>query len=190
MRAFVVWRGLDVWRAEHAHVWIGEDRLEARGAQIGVDPEPYELRYDIQTEAGFVTRRVVLTARGGDWTRELELVRDADGTWTANDEPLDDVAGAIDCDIANCPLTNTMPVLRDRLLDGGEPRDYTMAWIAVPELTVHRSPQRYEPIDTEHVRYLSRDSDFVAELEFDADGLVVAYPQMAERVQVVSSPSR
>jgi hypothetical protein len=78
-----------------------------------------------------------------------------------------------------------MPVLRDALLSGGEPRDYVMAWIGVPDLTVHRSEQRYEPLDHRLVRYVSRDSDFVAELEYDADGFVVTYPQMAERL---SSP--
>jgi hypothetical protein len=189
VRAFLVWRGLDAWRAEHAHVHIEEGRLEARGAQVGVDPEPYELRYELVTGEGFVTQSVSLSARGGDWQRELQLIRAADGSWTADGHPVDGVSGALDCDIANCPLTNTMPVLRDGLLHGGDPRDYTMAWIAVPELTVHRSEQRYEPIDSAHVRYLSRDSDFAAELEFDGDGLVVAYPQLAERVHAVSSAS-
>jgi hypothetical protein len=109
-------------------------------------------------------------------------MRGRDGSWSANGEPVDGIAGALDCDLANCPLTNTMPVLRDALLSGGEPRDYVMAWVAVPELTVRRSEQRYEPIDERHVRYVSRDSDFVSELEYDADGFVVTYPQMAERL--------
>ena len=54
-----------------------------------------------------------------------------------------------------------------------------------PALEPVRSLQRYEPIDDRHVRYVSRDSDFVSELEYDADGFVVTYPQMAERL---SSP--
>jgi uncharacterized protein len=189
VRAFLIWRGLDAWRSEHAHVRIEEGRLDGHGAQIGVEPEPYELRYELVTGEGYVTRSISLTARGGDWQRELTLIRHDDGSWTANGEPVNEVDGALDCDVANCPLTNSMPVLRDRLLDGGEPREYVMAWIAVPELTVHRSEQRYEPIDSSRVRYVGLDSDFTAELEFDEHGLVVSYPGMAERVHAVSSPA-
>jgi hypothetical protein len=186
VRAFLVWRGLDAWRAEHAHVRIEDGRLEAYGAQIGVAPEPYELRYELTTGPGFVTREVSLTARGSDWQHDLQLIREVDGAWIANGEPVGEVEGSIDVDIANCPLTNTMPVLRDGLQHGGDPRDYAMAWIAVPELTVQRSEQRYEPIDAAHVRYVSLDSDFTADLELDEHGLVVRYPGLAE---IVSSPA-
>jgi uncharacterized protein len=182
---FLVWRGLGAWRAEVARARIEDHRLAARGTQIGVDPEPYELRYELTTAERFVTNRLTLSATGEGWDRRLELVRGPEGSWSANGEPVAGVEGALDCDIANCPMTNTMPVLRDALLSGGEPRDYVMAWIAVPDLTVHRSEQRYEPLDDRLVRYVSRDSDFVSELEYDADGFVVTYPQMAERL---SSP--
>jgi uncharacterized protein len=178
----LVWRGLDAWRAEAARARIEADRLGARGTQIGVDPEPYELRYELTTGAEFVTETLTLRASGENWDRRLELVRRGDGSWTANGEPAPEVEGALDCDIANCPLTNTMPVLRDALLNGGEPRDYEMAWIAVPELTVHRSLQRYEPIERGRVRYVSRDSDFSSELEYDEAGFVLRYPQLGERL--------
>jgi hypothetical protein len=82
-------------------------------------------------------------------------------------------------------LTNTMPVLRDRLLTpGAEPRDYLMAWIALPDLMVQRSDQRYEPIDPRHVRYVGVGTDFTAELEYDDDGLVLNYPDMAATASV------
>lgn len=178
----LVWRGLDAWRAEAARARIEGDRLGARGTQIGVDPEPYELRYELTTAAEFVTATLTLSASGDGWDRRLELVRAGDGSWTANGEPVAEADGALDCDLANCPLTNTMPVLRGGLLSGGEPCDYEMAWVAVPELTVHRSLQRYEPMDERHVRYVSRDGDFVSELEYDEDGFVVVYPDMAERL--------
>jgi uncharacterized protein len=63
---------------------------------------------------------------------------------------------------------------------GAQPQDFVMAWVAVPDLTVHRSEQRYEPIDRNHVRYV--DPSFEAVLELDDDGLVVHYPDLAERI--------
>jgi hypothetical protein len=179
-----VWHGLDAWRAEAAEIALTEGTLTAVGTQIGVEPEPYELRYELTTVDRFVTRLLRATARGTGWERELDLVRHADATWSANGTELAGVEQALDCDIQSCPVTNTMPILRDGLLAGGEPRDYVMAWVSVPELLVHRSEQRYEPIDARHVRYVSLDSDFTAELELDESGLVVRYPGMAE---VVSS---
>ena len=66
---------------------------------------------------------------------------------------------------------------------GAEPHyDFVMAWVAVPALTVHRSEQRYEPIDERTVRYVGKHRDFVGELTFDADALVLRYPELAEQV--------
>ena len=62
--------------------------------------------------------------------------------------------------------TNTMPVLRAGLLEAAaQPHDFVMAWVAVPDITVHRSEQRYEPIDRHHVRYVGRDHSFKGVLE-------------------------
>jgi hypothetical protein len=94
---------------------------------------------------------------------------------------------ALDCDIAFSPLTNTMPVLRHGFLAGGDPIDFVMAWIAVPELTVVRSRQRYRHLrsgDDRHVvRYADADEPFfTADLILDADGFVVDYPGLARRI--------
>jgi uncharacterized protein len=179
----VVWRGLDGWRAEASRVDLGEGRLSARGTQIGGEPDPYTLEYELDTADGYVTRTLVVEAFGAEGTRTLELRRAGDGSWTENGRPLPELGGALDCDLGLCPLTNTMPVLRHRLLDpGAEPRDFVMAWVAVPELTVHRSEQRYEPIDRGTVRYVGKHREFVGELTFDDAGLVVRYPELAERV--------
>jgi uncharacterized protein len=179
----VIWRGLGEWRAEAAYVWIEDGRLSANGTQLGATPDPYRLDYSLRAGPDFVTETLELSVLRGGALQRLLLARKPDGSWTADDKPLPEVEGALDCDLGLCPLTNTMPVLRERLLEpGAQPRDCVMAWVAVPDLTVHRSEQRYEPMDGDHVRYVSRDGSFVAELELDDDGLVVRYPELAERV--------
>jgi uncharacterized protein len=195
----VVWQGLDGWRAEYADVWLRDDRLVARGVQIGLDPFPYEARYSLDTSPGYDTAHLSVNASGAGWSRHLDLRRDSAGAWDVSvgrsgEVDLPDPGGnpaefdgARDCDLQHCPLTNTPPVLRERMMEGGESLDLVMAWVALPELTVRRSDQRYEPIDERHVRYVSLDSDFTAELELDEDGLVVAYPGLAERVAKLSS---
>jgi hypothetical protein len=178
----LVWRGLEEWLAEAAEVRLAKGSFSATGTQLGEEPAPYRLDYELTTGDGWVTERLALEARDADGERRLELLRAADGAWTANGEPVEGVDGALDCDIAFSPLTNAMPILRDGLLRGGEPRDYLMAWVSVPDLAVIPSRQRYEAIDERRVRFVSLDSDFRAELELDADGLVVRYPRLAERV--------
>jgi uncharacterized protein len=183
MERLVIWRGLGEWRAESSYVRLEDGRLSAYGTQLGAAPEPYRLDYSLRTGPDYVTETLELSLVRNGALKRLLLARKPDGSWTADDRPLPDVEGALDCDLGLCPLTNAMPVLRHDLLQpGAEPRDFVMAWVAVPDLTVHRSEQRYEPIDEHHVRYVGKHRDFVGELEFDDDGLVVRYPELAERV--------
>jgi hypothetical protein len=184
MERLMIWRGLDDWRAEATNVRIDDDRLTATGTQLGRSPEAYRLDYSLRTGPGFVTETLELSVLRGGGVKRLRLARRPDGSWTADDRPLPEIEGGMDCDLANSPLTNTMPVLREGLLAAdAAPADFVMAWVAVPDLTVHRSDQRYEPIDERHVRYVGVTTDFVAELEYDDDGLVLNYPEMAELVQ-------
>ena len=60
----------------------------------------------------------------------------------------DGLAGALDVDLGLSPLLNTPPVLRDGVLRDGGNVDFVMAWVSVPGLTVHRSPQRYSFVRT------------------------------------------
>ena len=182
MERLLVWRGLEEWLAEAAAVTIEGDRLTASGTQLGAEPEPYRVDYELATGERFVTERLSLTATTAAGQRRLELARAGDGGWTADGTPLPDLEGALDCDLQSSPLTNVMPVLRERLRGGEGPNDFAMAWVSVPDLAVSRSPQRYEPIDGRTVRFVSLDSDFRAELELDEDGLVVRYPRLAERL--------
>jgi hypothetical protein len=177
-RRQLVWRGLEEWLAEECSVLVEEDRLRAEGVQLGAEPHPYRVDYELLTAPGFVTERLIARARDAEGSRTVELLRASDGAWTANGEPLPEVEGALDCDLAFSPLTNFMPARRL----GAEPVDLVMAWVSVPDLGVRRSEQRYEPIDDHRVRFVSLDSDFVAELELDDDGLVTRYPRLAELV--------
>ena len=121
-------------------------------------------------------------ASGAGWRRSLTLEHDGRGRWTADGERVADVDGALDCDLAFSPLTNLMPVRRSALHERAGSEDFVMAWVSVPDLRVHASPQRYEHVRPGVVRYVALDGDFTAELELDEDGLVVRYPRLAERV--------
>jgi len=177
-------QGLDT-----AWVTLGEDRLNAHGRAVGLKPEPYWLVYDLETGPGFVTRRLMVVVEGQKDTRSLNLNRHDDGSWSANGRRVDDVGGALDCDLGLCPLTNSMPILRHRLHRNPGSQEFVMAWVAVPDLTVHRSRQFYEHLrrtpDGALVRYEGRDGTFTADLVIDQHGLVVRYPTLGHRIALV-----
>ena len=197
-RRVVVWESENAPGMELSSVRLASDHLQATGVAIGTEPEPYRLEYELETGSGFMTSALRVRSEGRGWRRRLELLRSSDGVWTCSassdgeaDFPppggsTDPFAEALDCDLGRSPLTNSMPVLRHGLLDGGGPIDFVMAWVSVPDLVVHRSEQRYTFVRREGersiVEYQSTGRSFVADLTFDADGLVLLYPGLARRV--------
>jgi hypothetical protein len=188
--------------AEFADVLIAPglgaaNRLTASGMAIGSKPMGYRLDYKLETKSEFITSGLLVVARGEGWRRRLDLRRLRSGTWSARTKVEGDVDlpapggdmtefdGALDCDLALSPLTNSMPVLRHGLLEGGGPVNLLMAWVSVPDLSVHASRQRYTFLrqsgGVSVVRYESESRDFVAEVTFDADGLVIDYPGIGRR---------
>jgi uncharacterized protein len=174
----VIWRGLDEWRAEAAHVRIEDDRLTATGTQLGAPP--YRLDYRLVTGEAFMAVRLELSLLYEGRLRRLLILRHPDGTWTADDRPLPELDGAMDFDLMHSPLFNSTPFLRHEMGAGSEPRDFVMAFVTVPELSVTRSKQRYTPLGSGSVNYAS--GDYSADIRFDEDGLVGLYEDYLERV--------
>ena len=180
MERLCIWQGLDEWHAESAHVRIHDDRLMATGTQLGVTPEPYRLDYTLRTGPKFLADTLDLSVLRTGALKRLRLVRHEDGSWTADDRPLPELEGALDTDVMSSPVFNSMPALRHEMLGGGEPQDLVMSFVAIPDLAVTRSDQRYTPLGDGRVNYLS--GDFTADIQFDDDGLVLNYPHVADRV--------
>lgn len=147
----LAWVGDHAPRMEVAHVVQTAPELVASGTQLGIT---YELRYRI--EAGVLHLELV-----GERTLDLGL------------------DGADFFDLGWSPLFNSLPVLRDGLLEAGPPRGYLMRWVDVPSMDVSLSEQRYEPLGDGVVRF--RAGDFTSDITFDRDGFVVSYPGIGRR---------
>ena len=188
--------------AEFAEVSLGGTSLQAAGVAVSGDPLPYRLDYELECADSFVTRRLTVQAHGASWSRRLVLSRNPRGEWEVQTSADGEVslpppggdpatlAAALDCDLGECPVTNTMPVLRHGLLRGGAPREFIMAWVSVPDLAVRRSAQRYTflgppaattglPAGSAVIRY--ENGNFRADVVFDNDGIVADYPGLARR---------
>jgi hypothetical protein len=142
-------------------------RLDEPGMEIAY-VESLDNAFGTQIGAGYELRWALAGSR-----LDLEIVTGARATVELGDADYFDVFAS--------PFFNSLPVVRDGLLDGGEPRDYAMQFVRVPELEAVRSEQRYEPLGERVVRYSS--GSFSTEIEFDADGFVTVYRGFLERVE-------
>jgi hypothetical protein len=198
---FVAWRGDDdPERLEAATITLGADRFGALGTSRASD---YSTSWALETGSGWVTERLEVGVTGYAWWRHLTLTRDPDGHWTSEAETGGDadlpapgiadapsIDGALDCDLALCPVTNSMPILRLGLLDAVAPEtELVMAWVDLPSLRVIRSDQVYSGVrrfdageGNALVRYQSANRSFIADLTVDEDGIVIDYPQLARRI--------
>jgi hypothetical protein len=154
-------------RSEIAWIEPGADRsFRARGRQWCTGEDGYLLAYELETSSGYVTERLEVRVADGP---ELTLVR--------GESP--ELDGVLDCDLGFSPLTNAMPVLRDRLHEGGDAREIDVAWVSVPDLTVHRDHQLYEPLGDRRLRFESPDASFERVIALTRDGFVRHYPDIA-----------
>ncbi|HEU5425520.1 MAG TPA: putative glycolipid-binding domain-containing protein [Actinocrinis sp.] len=186
-RRHLVWQVVETAGFEAA--WLGIDglALHANGRAVGQLPEPYWLTYTLRTDDRAVTTRLSVTAATADAHYDLDLRREGE-TWYVNGEPRADLAGALDCDLACSPVTNTMPIIRHGLQRGTGTQRFLMAFVQVPTLSVVASQQSYTHLslneDAARVRYAS--GTFVSDLTVDRDGLVIDYPTMASRIPAVT----
>ncbi len=139
--------------------------MKSLALQVGAEPEPYRLRYELTTGTGFVPERLRVEAEGEGWQRSM------------GSDPF--TVDAADFDVGFSPLFNTPPILCHRLAVGGEGRDLTVARIDMPSLAVETLVQRYEYVRPGVVRYSEADQS--AELELGEDGFVRHYPGLARR---------
>jgi hypothetical protein len=184
-----MWIREDGSGAEYCFAEIEGTTLRAEGVQLGSRPRAYRLDYELVAGPELHTSSLRARTSGDNWQRTIELTRSPGGEWRCEASEsgagelghaggdVAPLAGALDCDLAFSPLTNTMPIVRERLGEGHGPVDLVVAWVSVPDLSVHVSRQRYEPISARRVRY--RSGTFSAELEIDADGFVKHYPALA-----------
>jgi hypothetical protein len=199
-------------RTDAAHVELDTvaGALTARGTSAVAD---YALDWTLAVGPGWITRRLSVRARNDGWSTALELTRSDGGVWAAvrrsdeegggggRGEPvamdMTGLDGALDCDLGLCPLTNTMPIRRHDLVaaaraGGGPGVELVMAWIDVPTLTVHVSPQTYTPLGPAAdggalIGFASE--GFAATLDVDTDGLVRRYPGIAARLAPPAHPA-
>lgn len=196
------WSRLDSPGADHVVLGDG-DGLHARGVAVAATPVPYRCHYELVTDETWATGRLEVSAEGAGWSRTVRLER-ATGRWRVTTaergnldralaaagqrpvglpgcEDVDELAEAVDVDLAAAPLFNTLPVRRLGLLTAPADTSHRLGvvYVRLPSLEVAPSEQVYTALGDQRVRY--RSGTFTAELTVDQDGYVTHYPGLAQR---------
>jgi len=183
MQREFVWERVDGVGTEHVRVGV-EDGVRAEGVAVGIDDAPFSVSYRIRCDEADRVRSV--RAERCDGTAGVDLEHDGDGAWTdGSGDPIPELSGCLDVDVAVTPFTNAIPIRRLGLA-AGESRDLRVAYVDAPRMTVRAADQRYTCLseldaDGGRFRYENTESGFAAELSVDADGVVRDYPGLFRR---------
>ena len=163
------------------HLVLGQtnEGIIAQGVVIGED---FGASYRIACDDSWRVRHAIVDVAGGG---HLELFADGDGQWRGGDGAvIEALAGCTDIDLTASCFTNTLPIRRlgDSL---GERQVIDVAWMWIPDLKVEKAQQAYTRLGMNAYRFESLGSAFRADLRVDDGGLVVQYPGLFKRTDIV-----
>lgn len=166
------------------HLLLGHHAADSVILAVDDERGPFRLAYRLDWDKSWQIRNAELVLTTERATRSMKLQTDGRGHWQDGDgEALEALDGCLDIDIWPTPFTNTFPLLREPMAVG-ERREFLMAWIFAPDLTVRPQAQAYTRLADRLYLFENLDgSGFQAELPVDEEGIVLDYPELFERVR-------
>ena len=176
------WRRVDVPGREEARIESTAAGWRLTGELDVEEPgEKARLRYAIECDPEWRTRRAVIEGDVGGVPIRFALAADGAGHWTRDDMPVRELTGALDVDLGFTPATNTLPIRR-LALAVGETAPVRSAWLRFPGLRLEPLDQTYTREAEERFRYraLVDGEPFAARLDTDEFGRVQRYEGLWE----------
>jgi hypothetical protein len=177
-----------VWNK--AHVGVGLEHLllmdrMADSVVLAFDEKhgPFRLTYRLSWNESWQLQDAELVVTTDRFIRSLSLQTDGQGNWRHREgAAIEHLDGCLDIDIWPTPFTNSFPIRREPMAVG-ERREFRVAWISAPDLTVQAQAQAYTRLADQLYLFENLDgSGFKAELRVDEDGIVLDYPDLFRRV--------
>jgi uncharacterized protein len=165
------------------HLLLAERAADSVVLAFDEEHCPFRLTYRLTWDESWQLRDAELVVATKRFNRSLSLQTDGQGQWRRDGRTIDDLNGCLDIDIWPTPFTNSFPIRREPMAVG-ERREFRMAWIFAPTLTVQAQPQAYTRLADRLYLFENLDgSGFKAKLPVDEDGIVLDYPELFRRVQ-------
>ena len=176
------WRRTDVEGLERLELRIEPHGIAATSTVLCLGEGGFRLDHRWRLDPEWRAQSVSVERWNSQGHGALRLERTGAG-WSVDGARRPDLDGAEEPDLSVTPFCNSFPI--HRTPDGaGRSLALDTAFIDGPALTVARSRQRYERQGERRLRYidLGLSSGFEADLVVDAEGLVLSYQHLFERV--------
>jgi uncharacterized protein len=169
----ILWRSEQLQSAERFAGGATTDGWRLEGTVVvPIDGEPSEIRYGVDLDTRWRTRRAVVDIRSAEGERTITLAGDGEGRWSVEGAPTQPLDGCIDIDLGFSPATNTLQIRRLGLAVGEE-QTLPVAWLSFPELELQPLVQTYTHLSADRWQYAS--GTFKAYLDVDPNGFVLRY---------------
>jgi hypothetical protein len=178
----VLWKKADNTSFEYSVLHPVSEGFVLEGTVVLIlEDLPAKVTYRVDCDSHWRTRHVeVLQEKAGKITKMVLTVYEKQH-WQENHIPLQLADGLFDVDFEISPITNSLHIRRLNL-KVGESAHSTAVWLRFPSLTLERLKQQYTRISDRRYRYEAPDLGFEAQLEVDADGLIVKYGDLWMRI--------
>lgn len=165
------------------HLLLAEHFADSVVLAFDEEDGPFRLTYRLRWDDSWQLRDAELVVTTERFTRSLILQTDGQGNWRYGDgRAIAELDGCRDIDIWPTPFTNSFPIRREPIAVG-ERKQFRMAWISAPNLTIQLQPQAYTRLADRLYLFENLDgSEFQAELPVDDEGIVLDYPDLFRRV--------
>jgi hypothetical protein len=177
---FAAWRHVGA-RDGFEVVFLRDGRRVEGHASAVEDGVPWAVRYVIELDGAWATRRAHVVAETEHGRAETRLEADGVGGWAVDGAAAPELDGCLDVDLEASAFTNALPVHR-LALEHGATADAPAVYVRAPSLAVERLEQEYERLDAHRYAYAAPRFGYLGELVYDDAGLVVDYPGLATRV--------
>jgi uncharacterized protein len=173
------WRRIDSESGlEHFRLRRTETGLDVESALISAGPQPFSMQYAWSLDAQWRSRRLHLRVFAPD-EKSVVIERAGADSWQVDGRTTPELDGCSELDVSATPFCNALAI---RAAGRRRSHELTALYVAVPELKLTPSRQRYERLGAARWRYIDLGvaRGFTAVLQLDRDGLVRKYQHLFE----------
>lgn len=178
------WRRTDIEGLERAEIVIQPGGVTIMSTVICLEDGGFRLDHRWQLDAEWRAQSLAIE-RWNQHGRGTLLLERVGAGWRVDGTRRPELDGAEEPDLSVTPICNAFPIHR-MMQTTADSVTLDTAYVDGSALTVARSKQRYDRQGPRQFRYvdLGLSSGFEADLVVDADGLVLRYEHLFERVQL------
>jgi len=187
MQKNLLWTGREYYSLENCLVDINGDGVDINSVIVGFYHNIiYRVEYKIKATQLWETIFVEIFGQYKNQQHRFMFEGDGTGNWIVNGKVDKNFEGCIDIDIPLTPFTNTLPINRLKISPNREQQIKVIycdllqgKFTAVNQKYIRRSDSIYH--------YQNVPNDFEADIEVDAQGFVVDYPQLFVRTAAMET---